>query len=170
MANSIVPTRRGFLTGMASLFAAPAIVHPGNLMPIKVLPFESYMLVAGFDFDGNTIQRKIFEDNSRPDAFVSLDFFDRYRDAASGIREVVNAVVTTRDEEKKLHFAAPAMSSGRSASTDKTPDWVMIRHEHRPTKFMTSQKDWRTVAVEPGDQLYHADKRWLDANGLWVCG
>ena len=170
MKNSIVPTRRGFLTGMASLFAAPAIVHPGNLMPIKVLPFESYMLVAGFDFDGNAVQRKIFEDNSRPDAFVSLDFFDRYRDAASGIREVVNAVVTTRDEEKKLHFAAPAMSSGRSASTDKTPDWVMIRHEHRPTKFMTSQKDWRTVAVEPGDQLYHADKRWLDANGLWVCG
>lgn len=170
MKSSIVPTRRGFLTGMASLFAAPAIVHPGNLMPIKVLPFESYMLVAGFDFDGNAVQRKIFEDNSRPDAFVSLDFFDRYRDAASGIREVVNAVVTTRDEEKRLHFAAPAMSSGRSASTDKTPDWVMIRHEHRPTKFMTSQKDWRTVAVEPGDQLYHADKRWLDANGLWVCG
>jgi len=170
MKNSIVPTRRGFLSGMASLFAAPAIVHPGNLMPIKVLPFESYMLVAGFDPLGNAIQRKIFEDNSRPDAFVSLDFFDRYRDAASGVREIVTAVITNREEEKKLHFAAPAMSSGRSASTDKTPDYVMIRHEHRPTKFITSQKSWRTAAVEPNDPLFHMSDMDLSANGLWKCG
>tara|TARA_R110000868_G_scaffold71316_5_gene209006 strand:- start:771 stop:1238 length:468 start_codon:yes stop_codon:yes gene_type:complete len=155
---------------MASLFAAPAIVHPGNLMPIKVLPFESYMLLIGFDPLGNPIERKIFEDNSRPDAFVSLDFFNRYEDAASGVRDIMTAVVTNREEEKKTGFLPPASWSGRSASTGNTPDYVMIRHEHRPTKFMTSQKDWRTVAVEPGDQLYHADKRWLDANGLWVCG
>ena len=170
MKSSIVPTRRAFLSGMASLFAAPAIVHPGNLMPIKVLPFESYMLVAGFDFDGNDIQRKIFEDNSRPDAFVSLDFFDRYSEATSGIRNIVNAVVTTREEEKRVHFVAPSITMGGSALIETPPDWVMIRHEHRPTKFITSQKDWRTAAVEPGDPLFHMSDLDLSANGLWKCG
>lgn len=29
--------RRSFLTGLASLLAAPAIVHAGNLMPVKAL-------------------------------------------------------------------------------------------------------------------------------------
>jgi len=170
MASSIVPTRRAFLSGMASLFAAPAIVHPGNLMPIKVLPFDSYMLVAGFDLDGNDIQRKIFEDNSRPDAFVSLDFFDRYSEATSGIRNIVNAVVTTRDEEKRLHFVAPSITMGGSALIETTPDWVMIRHEHRPTKFITSQKSFRTTAVGPGDPLFHMSDMDLSANGLWKCG
>jgi hypothetical protein len=30
-------SRRGFLGGLASVFAAPAIVHAGNLMPVKAL-------------------------------------------------------------------------------------------------------------------------------------
>jgi hypothetical protein len=30
-------TRRGFLRGMLSALAAPAIVHAGNLMPVKAL-------------------------------------------------------------------------------------------------------------------------------------
>lgn len=29
--------RRSFLTGLVSLIAAPAIVHAGNLMPVKAL-------------------------------------------------------------------------------------------------------------------------------------
>ena len=32
--------RRGFLAGVVSLFAAPAIVHAQNLMPIRVLPMN----------------------------------------------------------------------------------------------------------------------------------
>lgn len=32
--------RRGFLTGLSALIAAPAIVRAGNLMPIKVMPIE----------------------------------------------------------------------------------------------------------------------------------
>lgn len=30
-------SRRGILGGMASMLAAPAIVHAGNLMPVKVM-------------------------------------------------------------------------------------------------------------------------------------
>ena len=30
--------RRSFLAGLGSMLAAPAIVHAGNLMPVKALP------------------------------------------------------------------------------------------------------------------------------------
>jgi hypothetical protein len=33
----IQPTRRGFITGFASLIAAPAIVHVSSIMPVKVM-------------------------------------------------------------------------------------------------------------------------------------
>lgn len=39
----IRPSRRGFLTGFASLIAAPAIVRVGSLMPVKALPAFSSM-------------------------------------------------------------------------------------------------------------------------------
>ncbi len=33
----MIHTRRKFLTGLGSLLAAPAIVHAGNLMPVKAI-------------------------------------------------------------------------------------------------------------------------------------
>lgn len=169
MKNSVVSTRRGFLTGMASLFAAPAIVHPGNLMPIKVLPFDPYMMIRGTDAFGNLIEKRIFEVNNRPDDFVSIEFFDRYSEATRFMHGVTSAIITSRDEEKKARFVAPASWSGHSANDGATPDYVMIRHEHRPTKFIINQKDWRTAAVEPGDPLFHMSDMDLSANGLWNC-
>lgn len=32
--------RRGFITGLVSLVAAPAIVRAGSLMPVKMVEFE----------------------------------------------------------------------------------------------------------------------------------
>ncbi len=43
----MIHTRRKFLTGMGSLLAAPAIVHAGNLMPVKaakLLTLEDYQV------------------------------------------------------------------------------------------------------------------------------
>lgn len=37
MATIIRPSRRGFITGLASLVAAPAIVRVSSLMPVKAL-------------------------------------------------------------------------------------------------------------------------------------
>lgn len=37
MSDLIVPTRRGFITGMAALVAAPAIVRIESLMPMRSL-------------------------------------------------------------------------------------------------------------------------------------
>ena len=39
MTELIMP-RRAFLSGMASLFAAPAVVKASNIMPVKVMPPE----------------------------------------------------------------------------------------------------------------------------------
>lgn len=39
MTELIIP-RRAFLSGMASLFAAPAVVKAANIMPVKVMPPE----------------------------------------------------------------------------------------------------------------------------------
>ena len=33
----IVSSRRGFLIGLGAMMAAPAIVHAGNLMPVRAL-------------------------------------------------------------------------------------------------------------------------------------
>jgi len=61
--------RRGFLTGVAGLLAAPAIVRVSSLMPVSVLPVETRailplpyktgragaVLVSGFDQYGNHV-------------------------------------------------------------------------------------------------------------------
>lgn len=38
--------RRKFLIGLGSMLAAPAIVHAGNLMPIKALPLTREQMIA----------------------------------------------------------------------------------------------------------------------------
>lgn len=45
MSDLILP-RRAFLTGLAGLFAAPAIVRAASLMPVKALPV--YGAIPGF--------------------------------------------------------------------------------------------------------------------------
>lgn len=39
--------RRGFLSGFGALIAAPAIVHAGNLMPIKAVTWADPVAWAG---------------------------------------------------------------------------------------------------------------------------
>lgn len=52
--------RRGILLGLASVLAAPAIVHAGNLMPIKALKPEGFsVLLTGFDQFGVVRQETI---------------------------------------------------------------------------------------------------------------
>ena len=43
----MIHTRRKFLIGLGSLLAAPAIVHAGNLMPVKALRIGGNILDAG---------------------------------------------------------------------------------------------------------------------------
>ena len=44
MTDLIMP-RRKFLTGLIGLVAAPAVVKAVNIMPVKVMPPEEYLIV-----------------------------------------------------------------------------------------------------------------------------
>lgn len=100
-------TRRGFLTGMASLFAAPAIVSAQNLMPIKVLPFEPYMLVRGISvINGEWMETKIMETAGDPTAFLNEDFYRRLGHATNSMfmEGLQTAAIESRADEKAMRF------------------------------------------------------------------
>ena len=44
MTDLIMP-RRKFITGLFGLVAAPAVVKAANIMPVKVMPPEEYLIV-----------------------------------------------------------------------------------------------------------------------------
>ena len=99
--------RRSFLAGVGSLFAAPAIVHAGNLMPVKVIPFEPYMLLRGRHLLTDELHEvRIYDDASRVDSFISPDFFGRYIQAQSqfaGLPEEVG-IAWSREGEKAMRM------------------------------------------------------------------
>jgi len=156
--TELIPSRRGFLTGMASLFAAPSIIRADSLMKIKPLPFEPYMVVMGKHYDGTTtIVRKIFEDPSKPDAFLSLDFLNRYERTVLGLRDISTAVVTnTREEGKALRWVeAPK------------PQAFRLEHTPEPTRFLLEKESFGIRAVNQWDPLFHATKEQVEASGYW---
>ncbi len=51
--------RRGILLGLASALAAPAIVHAGNLMPVKALPRGMECVIHGMDAYGRAVSEII---------------------------------------------------------------------------------------------------------------
>lgn len=153
----LIPSRRGFLTGMASLLAAPSVVRAESLMKIKVLPFEPYMVVMGKEYDGTTVVRKIFEDPSKPDAFLSLDFLNKYERTVSGLRNVTTAVVTnSREEGKGLRWV----------ETPK-PQAFRLEHESKPTRFLLATDSFDMYAAEESDPLFYANNAQLSSVGLW---
>jgi len=117
-------TRRGFLTGMASLFAAPAIVSAQNLMPVKVIPFDPYMIVRGRDLaTGEWIETKIMETAGDAFAFLSESFYMRLglatnRLSLSGLQ---TAAIESRADEKAMRMF-----------THEPPEAFRLHHEAEP--------------------------------------
>jgi len=131
-------TRRGFLTGVASLFAAPAIVSAQNLMPIKVLPFEPYMLVRGRDlFSGEWIETKLMEKAGDPFAFLSEDFYRRFRSVTNRVSMsgLQTAAIESRSDEKAMRMF-----------THEQPQVFRLHHESAP------------FAIQTTDRLYGPDE------------
>ena len=135
----IQPTsRRGFLTGMASLFAAPAIVSAQNLMPIKVLPFEPYMLVRGISLvNGEWTETKIMETAGDPFAFLSEDFYRRFGHATNlmFMEGLQTAAIESRADEKAMRFFQ-----------HQEPEAFRLHHESAP------------FAIQTTDRLYGPDE------------
>ena len=139
----IQPTsRRGFLTGMASLFAAPAIVSAQNLMPVKVIPFEPYMLVRGRNIAINKIvEVKLYEKAGDPFAFLSEDFYRRLGHTTSlmSLSGLQTAAIESRADEKAMRMF-----------THEQPEAFRLHHESAP------------FAIQTTDRLYGPDEV------LWV--
>ena len=56
-----IPTRRGFITGLVGLIAAPAIVRASSLMPVKAWPLERIlglppMYIEGGNYLSDSVQ------------------------------------------------------------------------------------------------------------------
>ena len=103
----MISTRRAFLTGMFSLVASPAIVRASSLMPVKVIPFEPYMLVRGKSNIGDeVIEKKIFEKVGDTYAFLSEGFYRRLGSATEemSMRGLQTTAIESREDEKALRM------------------------------------------------------------------
>ena len=103
----MISTRRAFLTGLVSLVASPAIVRASSLMPVKVIPFEPYMLVRGkSNISDEVIERKIFEKVGDPYAFLTEDFYRRLGSVTEemSMRGLQTSAIESREDEKALRM------------------------------------------------------------------
>jgi hypothetical protein len=131
-------TRRGFLTGMASLFAAPAIVSAQNLMPIKVIPFDPYMLVKGRSLlTGEIVEAKLYEKAGDIFAFLNEDFYRRLGHTTSlmSMSGLETAAIESRADEKAMRFFQ-----------HHEPQAFRLHHEAAP------------FAIQTKDHLYGPDE------------
>jgi GH15 family glucan-1,4-alpha-glucosidase len=153
-------TRRSFL----SLLAAPAIVHASNIMPVKVIPFDPYMLITGTDMLTNEIvERRIYEDASRADAFLSVDFLDKYERASALLTNINNAVVENRDQEKAMRFVAPSTAA---AWQDQGP----VKKSYMPSKGIWNMDTRKHFMVTPSDPEFYMNYGQLKEYGLHSVG
>jgi hypothetical protein len=52
--TALIPSRRGFITGLVSIMAAPAIVRAGSLMPVKAMIAPVRLTVDGWEIYGRS--------------------------------------------------------------------------------------------------------------------
>ena len=147
-------TRRGFLTGMASLFAAPAIVSAQNLMPVKVIPFDPYMLIRGYNpVTGVWTETKLYEKAGDPFAFLSEDFYRRLGHATNlmSMSGLQTAAIESRADEKAMRMF-----------THEQPEAFRLHHESAPFAIQTSDRlygpDEIVYMATPPDNVFCSAK------------
>jgi hypothetical protein len=114
MTKLIMP-RRAFLSGVASLFAAPTVVRAQNLMPIKVLPFDPYMVIRGRSlFTNEWIEKRIYEKAGDPFAFLSDDFHTRLGRAIGSMSTATlkTAAIENHADEKAMRLIDVGTTKG----------------------------------------------------------
>ena len=142
-------SRRGFLTGMASLFAAPAIVSAQNLMPVKVIPFDPYMLVRGRDLvTGEWVETKLMETAGDPFAFLNEGFYGRLglatnRMSMSGLQ---TAAIESRADEKAMRMF-----------THEQPEAFRLHHEAAPFAVQITGKGADNRIYGPDEIVFMSD-------------
>jgi hypothetical protein len=147
-------TRRSFLTGVASLFAAPAIVSAQNLMPIKVIPFDPYMLVRGRDLvTGEWVETKIFEKAGDPFAFLNEGFYGRLGLATNqmSLSGLQTAAIESRADEKATRFFQHQAPEAFRLHHESAPFVVQVKN---PT-YGHEEKFY--MAVPPDNDFFYAN-------------
>jgi len=148
---STILSRRSFL----SMLAAPALVQACNIMPVKTFAFDPYMLVRGTDILTNeVIERRIYQDAARADAFVSVDFMDQYEQAIRLLSGIENAVVENRDQEKSMRFVAP---SHAAAYSERGP----VTKGYEPSKGVFNIDTRKRFMVTPRDPEFYMNYEQL---------
>ena len=94
--------RRKFLINAFSLVAAPAIVQASSLMPVKVIPFDPYMVLRGPSlYTGEMMDIRVYDDGSLIDSFVNPDFLNRYNEEARKFAGFPTVGIAHTPEEAK---------------------------------------------------------------------
>jgi hypothetical protein len=71
-------------------------------MPIKVIPFEPYMLLRGPSlYTGEMMDIRVYDDGSLIDSFVNPDFLNRYNEAARKFAGFPTVGIAQTPEEAK---------------------------------------------------------------------
>lgn len=116
--------RRKFLINAFSLVASPAIVQASSLMPIKVIPFDPYMVLRGPSlYTGEMTEVRVYDDGSLIDSFVNPDFLNRYNEAARKFMGYPSVgIAHTREDEKAM----------RMVDAPRPEAWQPIKKHIRP--------------------------------------
>lgn len=177
MSEILVPTRRGFLAGLASALAAPVIVRYTSLMPVKVWPadfpleplpafgFESLLPPEGFSYQWAT--KTVMGDetlgNLRPmlAAGWKLVPSDRWNHKFAINGPIIEhggcvllerpAIVTAFAREKEI-AASQALNREWFQQAKNDGFDVTVRRPHSGT-VMTEDGRWRRTVMEE-------DGRW----------
>ena len=116
--------RRKFLINAFSLVAAPAVVQASSLMPVKVIPFDPYMVLRGPSlYTGEMMDIRVYDDGSLIDSFVNPSFLDRYNEAARKFMGYPTVgIAHTAEEAKAMRMVEPAHPTA----------WQPIRKDAKP--------------------------------------
>jgi hypothetical protein len=131
--------RRKFLINAFSLVAAPAVVQASSLMPIKVVPFDPYMVLRGPSlYTGEMMDIRVYDDGSLIDSFVNPSFLDRYNEAARKFMGYPTVgIAHTAEEAKAMRMVeAPRpklFTLGRSAPEPYA--YEDMRNEVNPSQY-----------------------------------
>ena len=161
--------RRGFITGIGALFAAPAIVRASSLMPVKVIPdfVEPGLRVALQVFDPvlGWVDRHVvdFRDNwRRPDGFGGErppTVIEALSDAArlnpprlAPATDPANIFEQTRKAERRRFVATPkALNQWRAEMFERGPFVFAFADERGVPQFSHMDIPLLQAFVETGE-------------------
>ena len=151
----MIASRRGFLTGLTSLFCAPAIVRADSLMKVHQIP-ERYATVWGVGWNLEVVEHVVW---TPKDAWNFARFnrggIDKFREVTEVVYAKPLPPVFPYPSQQRSNATQDWFASQRKALVDKATGFTNI------TGF-GALKEWRE---EQGSKMFDATKH-LNILGL----